>query len=75
MSTSANPNDEKQHAAAIEALARDLRVRREEVRGVYQALLADIGQTARIKDYLPIFISRKVKDTLRIGKRASEDAL
>ena len=57
--------NEPVHAHAIEALADETRAPLERVGGLYVVELERLMPGARIKDYLPVLISRRVRQILR----------
>ena len=59
--------ERRQHASAIDALCRDLGAPREQVSTLYESVLAQVADRVRVKDYLSIFVSRRVKRVLREG--------
>jgi hypothetical protein len=64
--------DEKRHGAAIERLAVLARVPVEDVRPLYEQVLAEMLEQARITTYLSIFTARRVEKLLeRIGRTNS----
>lgn len=56
--------DGKKHAAAIERLATLARVRVEDVRPLYEKVLAEMLKEAKITTFLPILAARKVEKLL-----------
>lgn len=64
----ANDIERGQHSAAIRILAEDLGLPEDEIRSVYDAFYRSIRETAKIRDYLDILISRNVRDSIRRGK-------
>jgi hypothetical protein len=58
--------EETKHADAIRKLAEELCVPAEEVRTSYEQALAQF-KDASIRDYVPIFVSRNVKEKLKPG--------
>jgi hypothetical protein len=48
-------------------LAKDLRIPEEEVQLLYETMLSNLKENARIKDYLPILVSRNVKGIIKGG--------
>ena len=56
--------DNDEHAEAIETIAVSTEVPREEVRTIYERVLAELQQKARIKTFLGIFTARRVKELL-----------
>jgi hypothetical protein len=65
-------DDAKRHAAAIERLAALGHVSEEDVRPLYEQVLAEMLEQARITTYLSIFTARRVEQLLqRIGRSNS----
>lgn len=62
-----NDAEERQHAKAIQMLARDLGVPEKKIRELYEEFLCSIKGGARIKDYLTVLASRNVKEVIRRG--------
>ena len=60
--------EKKLHDSAIRRLALEFGVAEESIRDVYEAELAKLLPTARIKDYLSIFVMRRVRDGFRKDK-------
>ena len=60
-----NLKDAERHAAAIERLAASAQVRPEDVRPLYEQVLAEMLNEARIKTYLSIFTARRVETLLQ----------
>jgi len=58
---------EKAHRTNIEKLLEEFgEGRREEIRYVYQNVKSENENTAKIRDFAPIFIYRAVRDALRV---------
>jgi Protein of unknown function (DUF3562) len=57
--------EQKKHRQSVENLAGYLDMPRERVVAVYEQELVLMGRIARIRDYLPILVSRRVKRLLR----------
>lgn len=57
--------EERRHRFAIQRLAQNLDLRAEEIQPLYEEILGNITQTARIRDYLVILVSRQVTDSIR----------
>lgn len=57
--------EQKKHRQSVENLSTALEVPVERIIAVYEHELILIGKIARIRDYLPILVSRRVKDLLR----------
>lgn len=56
---------EPEHLKAIEALAREIDCPVDEVNNIYASALGRLRSSARIRDYLIVLTSKKVRDTLR----------
>ena len=59
-----NEAEEKLHRNAIQTLVRETRMPEDIVCSLYESVFERLKSHARIKDFLPIFISREVKDIL-----------
>jgi hypothetical protein len=57
--------EQRKHHQSIEHLSRYLDMPRERIDAVYQQELILMERAARIADYLPILVSRRVKKLLR----------
>lgn len=55
----------KRHARALEILARDTGVPVDKVGRLYELELEKLKKGARIKDFLTLLVSRRVKDLLK----------
>lgn len=64
--------ERKRKTYDVQKVARDLRVSIKEVTDLYERILNDLKKSARIKEYLSILTSRRVKDILT-EKRAAND--
>jgi len=53
------------HVLAIDRIAASLKVPREEVRQLYERVLEEMEQKARIKTFLAILAARRVEQLLR----------
>ena len=60
-----NDKDRKLHVRAMQILAEDLRIPETEIQILYETMLCSLKESARIKDYLSILISRNVKVMIR----------
>lgn len=60
-----NESEERQHRSQIDHLMRELRVNEPGVLYLYDFILRRYLKTARIREFLPIFVGRRVKDLLR----------
>jgi len=61
--------EQKQHFSAIQGLVRDVRFPEEEIRPLYEDVLKEFKSEARIKIYLSILVSKKVKELLDARRR------
>ncbi len=59
-----NEAEARQHYAAISSLAEHLRHPEVGVRPLYEIILARFNRTARIRDFLAVLVSRRVKDLM-----------
>lgn len=53
--------DSKLHQRAIESLADDLQLPIEEVAAKYEEIRISIIRTAKIKDFIPVLIAKKIR--------------
>jgi len=60
-----NEEEALRHSTTIESLAESQGVRSDDVRSLYESVLAHMRRDAVIMDFLPIFAARKVKEILR----------
>ena len=58
-------NEEKKNAAAIDKIAASMDVPKEEVRQLYERVLAEMQQRATVRTFLAIFAARRVEEFLR----------
>jgi hypothetical protein len=59
-----NPDEQHQHERIIGNLATEVSRSVEEIEPLYEDILAHMKDTASVQDYLPIFVSRRVKALL-----------
>jgi hypothetical protein len=59
--------ERKLHAGAIQSLAMDLGMPEEKLKSLYEPALTRFKESARIKDFLAILVSRTVKDMIKEG--------
>jgi len=59
---SGEDNEKKIHLNSIEILAKELRKAIWEVALIYTSILDDLQKQARVKTFLHIFVSKKVKE-------------
>lgn len=64
-----NEKEERWHSNAIEMLAKDLGISVEKIHSLYAIVLEEFIRDSKIKDYLPILVSRRVKDIVISNKR------
>ena len=62
-------NEKKQHFSAIQKLVKDVRSSEEEIRPLYEDVLKEFKTGARIKTFLSILVSKKVKELLDARRR------
>jgi hypothetical protein len=60
-----NAQEALKHSNMIEGLAESHDVRSDDVRSLYESVLAEMKRDAVIMDFLPIFAARKVMEMLR----------
>jgi hypothetical protein len=63
-------SDEKevdQHSRAIQKLAHELQMPTDEIRQYYMSVLDVLKKEAKIRAFLPVLVSRSVKERLRHG--------
>jgi hypothetical protein len=68
-----NEEEALRHSTTIEGLAKSQGVRSDDVRPLYEAVLARMKRDAVIKDFLPIFAARQVKEILRRRGQARQE--
>jgi len=61
--------EQKQHFSAIQKLVRDVSSSEEEIRHLYEDVLKELKSEARIRTFLPILVSKKVKELLDASRR------
>jgi hypothetical protein len=57
--------EKRQHLNAIQSLARDLEIPMGVVSELYESELVNLKQVVRIKDFLTVIVSRRVKETIK----------
>jgi hypothetical protein len=62
-------NEKRQHVAAIQIIIRDERSSEEEIRLLYEGVLQELKREAKVKNFLTVIVSRKVKDLLHARGR------
>ncbi len=61
--------EQKQHFSAIQTLAKDVRSSEEEIRPLYEGVLKEFKNEAKVKTFLSILVSKKVKALLQVRRR------
>jgi hypothetical protein len=56
--------EKQQHAHAIQVLADVVRISEEEVYRVYEVVLREFKKEARVKIFLPILVTKRVREIL-----------
>jgi uncharacterized protein (DUF2126 family) len=69
-----NDAQAQQHARVMASIAEDLGCPLEEVARIYEAELARFIREARIRDFLPILVSRSVRELLAPRARNVKEA-
>ena len=59
-----NDNEYQQHSHAIQSLASRYNLKESVVRRLYEGQLRKFLQKARFRKYLPVLVSRRVKDLI-----------
>ncbi len=57
--------EHEQHIRAIERLVQELRVPADEIQRSYMEILADFKKEAKVRSFLPVLVSRSVKERLQ----------
>jgi hypothetical protein len=60
-----NETERKQHLSSILHLSRELACPVEEVMGLYESELGKLKEVARVKDFLGVFTTRRVREVIR----------
>jgi hypothetical protein len=61
--------EQKQHFSAMQTLVKDWSSSEEEIRYLYEGVLEEFKSEARIKTFLSILVSKKVKELLDAKRR------
>jgi len=64
-----NETEQQQHFSAIQSLVRNLNSSEKEIRPLYEDILKEFKSEARIKTFLSILVSKKVKELLDARRR------
>ncbi len=67
-----NETEERLHRHAIQRLAEDLGMPREDIRPLYEEILSGIRQEARFRNYLVILVCRRVKNLIQSRSLTTE---
>ena len=62
-------NEQKQHFSAMRMIVKDAESSEEEIRHLYEGVLQEFKSEAKIKTFLSILVSKKVKELLRARGR------
>ena len=62
-------NEKRVHATAIQILTKDEGSSEDEIRRLYEGVLEELKRNARVKHFLTILVSRRVKDLLHARGR------
>ena len=63
-----DPQDKQRHLATIHAVAEETQRPLEEVAALYEEVLTSMKLRASIFDYLPVLVSKKVKQFYRLSR-------
>jgi hypothetical protein len=61
--------DQRQHFSAIQTLVKDVGSSEEEIRSLYEDVLKEFKNVAKIKTFLSILVSKRVKELLHAARR------
>jgi len=61
--------EQKQHFSAIQTLVKDVRSSEEEIRYLYEGVLKEFKSEAKIKTFLSILVSKKVRELLHATRK------
>jgi hypothetical protein len=61
--------EQKQHFSAIQKLVKDVSSSEEEIRPLYEGVLQEFKNEAKIRTFLSILVSKKVKEILHARRR------
>jgi len=62
-------SEQRQHLSAIQMLVKDVGSSEEEIRNLYEGVLQEFKNEAKIKTFLSILVSKKVKELLHARGR------
>jgi hypothetical protein len=57
--------EERQHLNAIQMLSRDLKIPMDAISQLYESELGVLKQSAKVKDFLTLIVSRRVKEMIK----------
>lgn len=57
--------EKRQHLNAIQTLAGNMRIPMDMVRQLYEVELEDLKQSAKVKDFLTVIVSRRVTEIIK----------
>jgi uncharacterized protein YqgQ len=60
--------EKRQHLSAIHVLSRELGISESSIQQLYENELKEIREYARVRDFLPVLVIRRIKGRLRTGK-------
>lgn len=66
----ANGKEILHHRSAIEMLSQDFGIPVDQIGALYNKVLKELRRTAKVTDYLPILVCRRVRDLLQEKKAA-----
>ena len=58
-------HDQQKHLSVIHAIAEELARPVEEIAERYEQVLSQLKDTARVPDYLPLFVAKRIKQVYR----------
>jgi len=70
-----NETEMRQHQAAISHLAQNLHASEVGVKPLYELILARFNRTARIREFLSVLVSRRVKDRLQERSKGEDQPM
>jgi hypothetical protein len=57
--------EKRQHLNAIQMLSKDLEIPMDMVSQLYEVALGELRQNAKVKDFLIVFVSRRVREMIK----------
>lgn len=58
-------HDRERHAGSMRAVAEQIHCQVDEIAGLYEELLTELKAQASVPDYLPVLVSKKVREIYR----------